>query len=149
MKVILKADVKGVGQKGDVINASEGYARNFLFPKDLAVEATKGNMTILDRKNKKEEEERQQILDEAKSLAKELEEKEVVLKMKMGTGGRAFGTITNKEIKVALKDQLNYDIDKKKIVLKNPIKGIGSFTCSIKLHPKVIGSLSVKVVEEK
>ncbi len=149
MKVILKEDIKGVGKKGEVINASEGYARNFLFPKDLAVEATKGNLNILDRKNKKEEENRQQVLDEAKGLAKDIENKEITLKMKLGEGGRAFGTITNKEIKVALKEQLNYDIDKKKISLKNPIKGIGSFTCTIKLHPKVTANLSIKVIEEK
>ncbi len=149
MKVILKEDIKGVGKKGQVVNASEGYVRNFLFPKGLAVEATKANLTILDRKNKKEEDERQQILDEARELAKQLEEKEVVLKMKLGEGGRAFGKITNKEIKDAIKEQLNYDIDKKKISLKIPIKGIGNFTSTIKLHPKVTANLSVKVIEEK
>ncbi len=149
MKVILQDDIKGVGKKGEIINASDGYARNFLFPKGLALEATKGNLTNLERKNKKEEEEKQQILDDAKSLAKEIEDKEIVLKMKLGKGGRAFGTITNKEIKQAIKSQLNYEIDKKKISLKTPIKGTGSFTSIIKLHPKVSANLSVKVVEDK
>ncbi len=148
MKVILQGDIKGVGKKGEVINASDGYARNFLFPKGLAVEATKNNLTALQRKNKKDDEEKQQVLDDAKVLAKEIEEKEVVLKMKLGKGGRAFGTITNKEIKQALKEQLNYEIDKKKISLKTPIKGTGSFTSVIKLHPKVSANLSVKVIEE-
>ncbi len=149
MKVILKEDVKGVGKKGDIINASDGYVRNFLFPKDLAVEANSGNINTLNRQNKKAEDEKQAILDEARAVAKDLEEKEVVLKMKLGEGGRAFGTITNKEIKTALKEQLNYEIDKKKITLKNPIKGIGSFSCDIKLHQKVTGKLSIKVIEEK
>lgn len=149
MKVILKEDIKGVGKKGQIVNSSDGYFRNFLLPKDLAVEATKGNMTILERTNKKEEDERQQVLDDARELAKFFEEKEVVLKMKLGEGGRAFGKITNKEISAAIKEQLDLDIDKKKISLKIDIKSLGNFTSNIKLHPKVTADLSVKVIEEK
>ncbi len=146
MKVILQADIKGVGKKGDVINANDGYAKNFLFPKKLAVEATKGNMDAKNRRDENAEQERQQILDEAKALKTKIDDIEVVIKGKMGNG-KLFGAVTNKEIQEELKKQHNITIDKKKISLTIPIKSIGTFTAKVKLHPKVTAELTVKVEE--
>ncbi|MBR1443576.1 MAG: 50S ribosomal protein L9 [Firmicutes bacterium] len=147
MKVILLEDIKGVGKKDQIINANDGYAKNFLFPKNLAVEATKGNMTQLDRKKKNEEEKRQQELDDAKELAKQIAEKKVTLSVKTGDNGKLFGAVTNKEIGAALKEQAGIDIDKKKIVVKEAIKTIGEKEVDIKLHPKVTAKLKVNIVE--
>ncbi len=148
MKVILLQDIKGVGKKDDVINASDGHARNYLLPKGLAVEATAGNMTKLTRVKTKEEEHKQELLDEARELKKVLDEIKVVIPAKTGEGGKLFGTITNKEIAQHLEDEHNIKIDKKKISLKTQIKSEGQFNVDVKLHQKVSAELSVTVVPQ-
>ena len=148
MKVILLEDVKSLGKKGEVVNVNDGYARNLLFKKNLGIEATKQNLNDLKlqkQNNYKLEAER---LEEAKKLAKELEEKEVVLAIKTGSDGRVFGSVSTKEIAEAAKEQLGYELDKKKMHLKDAIKSIGTFHVPVKLHPKVTVELKV-VVKEK
>ena len=148
MKVILLEDVKSLGKKGEVVNVNDGYARNLLFKKNLGIEATKQNlndMKLQKQNNNKLEAER---LEEAKKLAKELEEKEVVLAIKTGSDGRVFGSVSTKEIAEAAKEQLGYELDKKKMHLKDAIKSIGTFHVPVKLHPKVTVELKV-VVKEK
>ncbi len=149
MKVILLQDIKGTGKKGDVINASEGHARNFLLPKGLAVEATANNINAKQNKDRKEEEEKQRILDEAKEMKAKIDELELNIEAKLGSNGKLFGTITSKEIHEELLRQHKIDIDKKKITMKNPIKAIGTFGVDIKLHQKVSADLTVKVSEAK
>lgn len=147
MKVILLADVKGVGKKEQIVNASEGYARNFLFPKNLAVEANAGNMKKLDNKHKQEAQKAQEELDAAKALAESIEKLTVKISVKVGNNGKLFGAVTNKEIAAALKEQHNTDIDKKKIVLSDAIKTTGEKEVSVKLHPKVTAKLKVVIAE--
>ncbi len=149
MKVILLQDIKGTGKKGDIINASDGHARNYLIPKGLAVEANAGNINAKQNKDRKEEEEKQAILDEAKELKAKIDELELKIEAKLGSNGKLFGTITSKEIHDEMKKQFGIDIDKKKITLKNPIKAIGTFDVIIKLHQKVSAELTVKVSEAK
>ncbi len=149
MKVILLQDIKGTGKKGDIINASDGHARNYLIPKGLGVEANAGNLNAKQNKDRKEEEEKQAILDEAKQLKAKIDEVELKIEAKLGSNGKLFGTITNKEIHEELIKQFSIDIDKKKITLKNPIKAIGTFDVVIKLHQKVSAELTVKVSEAK
>lgn len=148
MKVILLEDVKNVGKKGQLVNASDGYARNFLFPKKLALEATKSNMNDLELKKKAEEKKNQQELEEAKELAKQMEAKEVIVSVKTGENGKTFGSVTNKEIAEALEKQTGLKIDKKKIVLEEPIKMVGSKTVIVKIHSQVNAEVSVKIVEK-
>lgn len=145
MKVILLQDVKGVGKKDQVINASEGYAKNFLFPKNLALEASTGNMKQLDNKKKAEEAKRQEELEAAKALCTEVEKLNVKVPVKIGENGKLFGAVTNKEIAAAIKEQFNMSIDKKKIVLADSIKTTGEKEVSVKLHPKVTAKLKVTV----
>lgn len=149
MKVILLQDIKGVGKKDQIINASEGYARNFLFPKNLALEASKNNLSQLEHKKMAEEQKKQEELDKARELAKTIEEKTVSIQVKIGDNGKLFGSVTNKEIGSALKEQFSIDIDKKKIVLNDSIKSIGEKTVDIKLHPKVTAKLKVNILELK
>ncbi len=149
MKVILLEDIKGVGKKDQIINASDGYAKNFLFPKNLAVEANKSNITHLDNKKKNEEAKKQTELENAQSLCKEIESKIITISVKIGDNGKLFGAVTSKEISSALKSQAMLDIDKKKIVLSEPIKTIGERFVEIKLHPKVTAKLKVNVIELK
>ena len=143
MKVILLEDVKGVGKKDQIINASDGYANNFLFPKKLALEATNVNLSRLEAQKKKEQEELAKQHEEAKILKEKLEATYVLIKAKSGDSGKLFGKVTNKEVAEKLKEQ-DFTIDKKKIELKE-IKHIGETTAAIKLHPKVQASLKVKV----
>ncbi len=147
MKVILLQDIKGVGKKDDVINTSDGHARNYLFPKGLAIEATVNNVTKLDRTRAKEEEHKKELLEEARELKKVLDEIKIIIPSKTGEGGKLFGTITNKEIASHLESEHNIKIDKKKISLKTQIKSVGQFHADIKIHPKVTSSLSIDVVE--
>lgn len=148
MKIILLQDVKSVGKKGEIINANDGYARNFLLPQKLGVEATPKNMNDLKLQKNNEKKVAQEILDEAKDFAKLLEEKEVVLHIKAGEGGRTFGSVSTKEIALAYKEQCGLEIDKKKIQLAESIKSFGAFDINVKLHPKVTGVLHVKVREQ-
>ena len=147
MKVILLEDVKSLGKKGEVVNVNDGYARNLLFKKNLGIEATKQNLNDLKLQKQNNDKLEAERLEEAKKLAKELEEKEVVLAIKTGSDGRVFGSVSTKEIAEAAKEQLGYELDKKKMVLQDPIKSPGIFTLPIKLHPKVTGELKVIVKE--
>jgi len=143
MKVILLQDVKKVGKKGDVVNTSDGYARNFLFPRKLAIEANDSNMHVLN--NKKEAERRQKTaeIEEAQKLAKEIQGKEILIKVKTGEQGRLFGSITGKDISEELKKKFNIDIDKKKIVV-DVIRQLGTYEVEVKIYPEI--STKVKVV---
>ncbi|MBP3737293.1 MAG: 50S ribosomal protein L9 [Lachnospiraceae bacterium] len=147
MKVILLEDVKSLGKKGDMVNVSDGYARNFVLPKKLGVEATEKNKNELKLQKKHEEKLAQEKLDEAKALADLLPGKQVIVSMKMGEGGKAFGSVSAKEIAEAAKKQHDLDLDKKKIQLDEPIKTFGSFEVPIKLHPEVTGTIYVLVKE--
>ena len=147
MKVILLEDVKSLGKKGEVVNVNDGYARNFVLPKKLGVEATGKNMNDLKLQKANEEKVAQENLEAARAFAKNLEDKEVILTLKVGEGGRTFGSVSTKEISDAIKSQLGKDIDKKKIVMKDSIKALGSFSVKVKLHPEVQAELAVKVEE--
>lgn len=148
MKVILLEDVKSLGKKGEVVNVNDGYARNLLFKKNLGIEATKQNLNDLKLQKQNNDKLEAERLEEAKKLAKELEQKEVVLAIKTGSDGRAFGSVSTKEIAETAKEQLGYDLDKKKMHMKDAIKSIGTFHVPVKLHPKVTVELKV-VVKEK
>ena len=148
MKVILLEDVKSLGKKGEVVNVNDGYARNLLFKKNLGIEATKQNLNDLKPQKQNNDKLEAERLEEAKKLAKELEEKEVVLAIKTGSDGRVFGSVSTKEIAEAAKEQLGYELDKKKMHLKDAIKSIGTFHVPVKLHPKVTVELKV-IVKEK
>ncbi len=147
MKVILLEDVKSLGKKGQIVNVSDGYARNMILPKKLGVEATSKNLNDLKLRKANEEKVAQENLDAAKAFAEELSTKEVILTLKVGEGGRTFGSVSSKEICEAAKKQLNLDIDKKKLQLENPIRNLGVTNVPVRLHPKVTGSLKVWVKE--
>lgn len=146
MKVILLEDVKNLGKKGDLVNVSDGHARNYIIPKKLGLEATPKNLNDFKLKKAHEEKVAAQNLAEAKALAEKIGEAAVTVNIKIGEGGRAFGSVSSKEVAEAVKGQLGYDIDKKKIVIKEPIKAVGSFTVKVKLHPQVQAELKVNVV---
>ena len=148
MKVILLQDVKSLGKKGEIVNVSDGYARNFVLPKKLGVEANTSNMNDLKLQKANADKVAQEQLEAARELAALLETKEVVLKMKSGEGGRAFGSVSSKEIAAAAKTQCGLELDKKKIQLPEAIKALGIYEVNVRLHTKVTGSLKVKVVEE-
>lgn len=149
MEVILLADIKALGKKGELVNVSDGYAKNFLFKKKLGIEATAKNKNDLKLQKKHEEKVAQEKLDDAKAFAEELKEKSITVSIKTGSGGRSFGSVSTKELAAAAKEQLGYELDKKKMVLPEPIKSPGIFDLPIKLHPKVLGSLKVIVQETK
>lgn len=148
MKVILKADIKGVGKKDQVINASDGYARNFLFPKNLAVEANNSNMSKLQAKNDANQYRKDQEKEAAKEIAKEIEEISLKITVKAGENGKIFGGVSSKEIAENLEKQYSIKVDKKKINLKETIKTLGTRTVEIKLYEGVIGKLRIQIVEE-
>jgi large subunit ribosomal protein L9 len=145
MKVILLEDVKSLGKKGDLVNVNDGHARNYIIPKKLGMEATPKNLNDYKLKKAHEAKVAAQELADAKKLADELDKVSVTVAIKVGEGGRAFGSVSSKEIAEAIKSQLGYDIDKKKIVLKDSIKALGEFSVKIKLHPQVQAELKVKV----
>ncbi|WP_195659817.1 50S ribosomal protein L9 [Mediterraneibacter gnavus] len=147
MKVILLQDVKALGKKGEVVNVNGGYARNFILPKKLGVEANGKNLNDLKLQKNNEAKVAQEHLDAAKKLAEELKAGKVVLTMKVGEGGRTFGSVSSKEIAEAVKEQMHLDIDKKKIQLKEQIKTLGTHIVSVKLHPEVTAELNVSVKE--
>lgn len=148
MEVILLQDVKSLGKKGEVVKVNDGYARNFILPKKLGIEANNKNMNDLKLQKANEEKIAAENLAAAKALAEELKDKEVTLSLKLGEGGKTFGSISSKEIGEAAKEQLGYDIDKKKIQLKESIKSLGVHNVAIKLHAKVTAELKVKVTEQ-
>lgn len=148
MKVILLQDVAKVGKKDDVVNAKTGYARNYLIPNGLAIEATKNNMKKLEDRQEAQAEEAAYELAQAQAIAEALKEAKVEVFTKVGAGGKTFGAITNKEIAEALKKQHNIDIDRRKILLPEKIKDLGVTEVTLKLHPDVHPTLRVQVLAE-
>ncbi len=147
MKIILLQDEKKLGKKGDIVEVSEGYARNFVLPKKIGVEATPKNLNDLKLQKSNEAKVAQEQLDAAKAMAELLATKEVVVSIKAGENGRTFGSVSTKEIGQALKAQTGIEVDKKKLVLPEAIKSFGVYEVPIKLHPKVTGTVKVKVQE--
>lgn len=147
MKVILIEDVKSLGKKGQMVNVSDGYARNMLFPKKLGIEATPKNINDLKLQKAHEEKVAQENLEAAKAFKAELETKQVTVSIKVGDNGRTFGSVSTKEISEAAKAQLGYDIDKKKMQLANPIRELGTTLVPVKLHTQVTAELKVVVKE--
>lgn len=148
MKVILKEDVKSLGKKGKVCEVSDGYARNFLIPRGLALQATEGNVQDLAHKQKQEKLRKQNEKQAAEDSKSKIEEMTITLSVKVGDTGRLFGSVTNKEIAETLEKVYKIKIDKRKIEVKDPIKKIGEHTVFIKLHPEVIADLKVKIEAE-
>lgn len=147
MKVILIEDVKSLGKKGQMVNVSDGYARNMLFPKKLGVEATPKNINDLKLQKAHEDKVAKENLEAAKQFKTELETKQVMVSIKVGENGRTFGSVSTKEISEAAKAQLGYDIDKKKMQLANPIRELGTTLVPVKLHPQLTADLKVVVKE--
>lgn len=147
MKVILLKDVKGQGKKGQVVNVSDGYARNFLFPKSLAEEANSGNLNILNKKNEIERKKKLAEVEEAQSEADKLRNKEINIIAKSGENGKLFGAITNKDIAVEIKNKFGMDIDKKKIVM-DTIKLAGAYDIEVKLYAEIAIKMKVIVKSE-
>lgn len=147
MKVILIQDVKTLGKKGAVVEVAEGYARNFLFPRNLAKEATPVNMKELEHKNTLEGKKKQQLLDEAKGLANKISAITVIVSTKAGEGGRLFGSVTSKDIAEVLESKHKIVVDKRKVELKEPIKTLGVYQAVVKLHPDVQGEFKIQVIE--
>ena len=148
MKVILLQDVKSLGKEGEIVNVNDGYARNFIIPKKLGVEANSKNMNDLKLKKNNEEKIAKENKEAAEKLAGELKAGQVALKIKVGEGGKAFGSVSAKEIAAAVKDQMGLDVDKKKIQLKETLKTLGTHNVPIKLHPEVTAELKVEIKEE-
>lgn len=147
MQVVLLEDVKALGKKGQIVNVNDGYARNFILPKKLGVEATSKNLNDLKLQKANADKQAAEQLAAAKELAAKIEALSVNLTMKAGEGGRAFGSVSGKEIAAAVSEQLGLDIDKKKMVLPEPIKTFGTHEVPVKLHRDVTAKLSVKVTE--
>lgn len=145
MKVILLEDVKSLGKKGEIVNVNDGYVRNFILPKKLGLEATSKNLNDLKLQKQNDEKVAQEKLDAAKALAEEIKEKSITVKIQAGVEGKVFGSISSKEIATEAKKQLNMDIDKKKIVIPDAIKSLGTYNVNIKLHKDVTATLTVKV----
>lgn len=148
MKIVLLEDVKALGKKGEIVEVSEGYARNFLLPKKKGVEANTANLNTLKLQKANAEKIAKEAFDAAKELAAKLENSSVAISIKGGKEGKTYGSVTTKEIAQAAKDQLNLDIDKKKIVLSEPIKTFGAHEVNIKLHKDVTAKLAVNVRED-
>ena len=146
MKVILTQDIKGVGKKDEIINANDGYARNFLFPKKMAVEANAQNMSLLQGRKDSANFKKEQDKEKANEIKDKLSKIMLTIKVKAGENGKIFGSITSKEISTELKNQYKIEIDKKKINLKEPIKELGEFNIEIKLYEGIIGKLKINIV---
>ena len=148
MKVILLQDVKSLGKEGEIVNVNDGYARNFIIPKKLGVEANNKNLNDLKLKKSNEEKIAKENKEAAEKLAGELKAGQIMLKIKVGEGGKAFGSVSAKEIAAAVKEQMGLDVDKKKIQLKETLKTLGTHNVPIKLHPEVTAELKVEIKEE-
>ena len=148
MKVILLQDVKSLGKKGDIVEVNDGYERNFLLKTKKGVEANNKNMNDLKLHKANQDKIAQEQLEAARELGRKLEESKVTVSIKTGEGGRAFGSVSSKEIAAAAQEQLGLDIDKKKVQLKEQLKSLGTFHVPVKLHPKVTAELTVNVTEE-
>ncbi|MCI8434051.1 MAG: 50S ribosomal protein L9 [Lachnospiraceae bacterium] len=147
MKIILLQDEKKLGKKGDIVEVSEGYARNYILPKKIGAEASAKNMNDLKLKKANDAKVAQEQLDAAKALAADLEDRIVTIRIKAGEGGKVFGSVSAKEIAAAVKEQCGIEIDKKKLQLADNLRNFGSYEVGIKLHPQVTGKLTVKVTE--
>jgi large subunit ribosomal protein L9 len=145
MKVILLEDVKSLGKKDQIVDVNDGYARNFILKKKLGIEATPKNLNDLKLHKQNDDKVAAENLAAAKKFAEEIQTKSIELSIKTGKDGKVFGSVSTKEIAAAAKEQLNYELDKKKMQLKEPIKSIGTYMVSIKLHPKVTTELKVIV----
>lgn len=148
MKVILSEDVKSLGKKGEIVNVSDGYARNFILKTGKGVEATPANLNTLKLQKANDEKIAKENLEAAKELGEKLATSPVTIKIKVGEGGKLFGAVSSKEIAAALNEQYGLDVDKKKIVLEDPIKELGTHEVKVKLHKDVTAQLQVKVTEE-
>lgn len=148
MQVILQQDVKKLGQKDDVVNVAEGYARNYLIPRGLAMEASKGKMKELEIQAASARERKKKIEQQARELGDQLENLKLVMPAKVGDAGKLFGAIGNKDIADVLKDQHSLTVDRRKIVVKSPIKALGQYQIDVKLHPKVQVQITVEVIPE-
>lgn len=148
MKVILLKDIKGTGKKGDVINASDGHARNYLIPRGLAKEATQGNIKSLKAQKASEKKRQDQELEEAKALAEKISNITLKFKSKAGEGGKLFGSITSKDIAAKLKKDHKINVDKRKIVMDSHIKELGSVYVEVKVYPEISGKMKVEVTAE-
>lgn len=148
MKVILLKEVKGMGKEGDLVNSKDGYARNYLIPRNIAIEATPENLKKWEAAKKEEAAKKKQELDEANKLKEKIEKLTVTIKAKGGSGGRLFGSITSQDIANGLKDQHSIDVDKRKIELKDNIKNTGITQVEVKVYPEVSASLKVNVITE-
>ncbi len=149
MKVILTQDVKSLGKKGEIVEVNQGYARNYVLPKGLGLEATPKNLNDLKLKNQNDEKVAAENLAKAEELAASLKDKKVTAKMKVGAGGKTFGSISTKEVAELIKSQLGLEVDKKKIIMKEAAKALGGYDIGIKLHPQVTAQIMLDVVEEK
>ena len=147
MQVVLLEDVKALGKKGEIVKVNDGYARNFILPKKLGIEANAKNLNDLKLQKANEEKLAAERLAKAKELAKKLEAASVTVSIKAGDGGKAFGSVSSKEITKAISDQLGLDIDKKKLMLPEPLKTFGTHQVPLKLHKDVTAKLTVKIVE--
>ncbi len=145
MEIILTQDVKALGKKGEIVKVNDGYARNFILPKKLGLEATKQNLYDLNNQKAAEAKRQKEILEEAQAQAKKIEELTIKVSIKAGEGGKTFGSVSSKEIAASVKEQFGLDIDKKKLVLNDPIKNAGTYTVPVKLHPQVTAEMKVKV----
>ena len=145
MKVILLEDVKTLGKKGEIVNVNDGYARNFILKKNLGLEATGKNLNDLKLQQQNAAKVAKEKLETAQALAKDLEDKSITVKIQAGVEGKVFGSISSKEIALEAKKQLGMDIDKKKIVIPDAIKSLGTYNVNIKLHKDVVGKLAVKL----
>ena len=148
MKVILQQDVKKVGSKGDIVEVSEGYGRNFLLPKKLAVEATAANLETAKQKANSAARKKQQATDEARLLAAQLEKVSVKVAVRIGEGGKLFGSVTGKDVADALAKEHGIDVDRRKISLKSEVTGAGEYEALIKVHPEIQSTIRVLVVAE-
>ncbi len=149
MKVILTQDVKSLGKKGDIVEVNQGYARNFVLPKKLGVEATPDNLNNLKLKNQNDEKIAAENLAAAQKLAADLKDKKVVASVKVGDNGRVFGSVSTKEIAELIKTQLGIEVDKKKIIMADAVKALGGYNVGLKLHPQVTAEILLDVVEKK
>jgi len=146
VKVILRAQVRGLGEPGAVVDVAPGYARNYLFPRGLAVEATEGNLALLEAERQREQRRRQHELDEARGLATRLAGQTVSIPAKAGEQGRLFGSVTSQDIAAALQKALGVVIDRRRILLDEPLKTVGEHTVRVRLHPEVEIDLRVSIV---
>jgi large subunit ribosomal protein L9 len=148
VQVILKKDVKGTGKAGEIVKVSDGFARNMLIPRGMAVEATDANVKILRKQREIEARKNAASREDAETLVKELKDKKIVIKRKAGEGGKLFGSVTTMDISGALKEQLDIELDKKKIDLAQPIKALGTFSAELRLYQDIKCRLKIEIVEE-